>query len=143
MQKSVSMLTKNEIVHRIREVAMTIPSRTVIVEQMPEISSMKQGRVFLREITSRMSSNRPQIVLDCSHVGQVEGYLIHVLLCCLEEAFKRNGDIALAALPSSGRAMLQRAGVDRVFALYETTNDAVNYFRRPADEHPGDVWSAA
>jgi anti-anti-sigma factor len=122
---------------------MSIGSRTVVVEQLPEISSMRQGRVLFREITSYMSNDRPHIVLDCSHVRQVDCSLIHMLLCCLEEAIKRNGDVKLAALLPAAKATLQRAGVDRVFQIYETTNDAVNSFRQPADELHRNVWSAA
>lgn len=122
---------------------MTGRSRTVVVEQLPEISNMKQGRVFLREITGCMSSSRPQIVLDCSHVRQVNRSLIHMLLCCLEEALKRNGDVALAALPAAAKAGLQRAGVDRVFEIYDTTNDAVNSSRQQTRELQRDVWNAA
>jgi anti-anti-sigma factor len=122
---------------------MSVRSRTVVVEQLPEISSMGQGRIFLREITSSMSSDRPHIVLDCSRVRKMDCSLIHMLLCCLEEAIKRNGDVKLAALLPAANATLQRAGVHRVFEIYDTTNDAVNSFRQPADLLPRNVWSAA
>jgi anti-anti-sigma regulatory factor len=137
------MITKGNIAHRIQEEATPPRSRTVVVEQLPEISSMRQGRKYLREITSGMSVDRPHIVFDCCTVRLANDALIHMLLCCLEEALKRNGDVKLAALPPAVEAMLQRAGVDRVFERYNTTNDAVNSFRHPADELPRNVWSAA
>jgi anti-anti-sigma regulatory factor len=122
---------------------MMIASPNLLVEQLSEISGAAQGKVFLREITSRMSSNRPRIVLDCSLVREANRFLIHLLLCCLEEAFKRNGDIALAAVPPTVKVMLLSAGAGRLFEIYETTNDAVKHFRQPLDSLHGDVWSAA
>jgi anti-anti-sigma regulatory factor len=125
------------------EVEMTVRSRTVVVEQLPEIPDMKQGRVFLRELKSCMSNDCPRIVLDCSQVRQVDRPLVHMLLCCLEEALKRNGDVKLAALAPAAKAALQLAEVDRVFQIYDSANDAVNSFRQPAVAVNGDLWSAA
>ncbi len=122
---------------------MTVRSRTVVVEQVPEISSMKQGRVFFLGIKSCMSNDCPRIVLDCSHVRQVDRSLMHVLLCCLEEALKRNGDVKLAGLTPPAKASLQMAGVDRVFEIYDSTNDAVNSFRQPVAGPDHNLWSAA
>jgi anti-anti-sigma regulatory factor len=138
------MITRSKLAHRMHEgVVMPSRSRTVVVEQLPEILSMRQGRLFLREIKNCMCSDRPQIVLDCSHVRQVNSSLIHALLCCLEEAIKRSGDVKLAALLPAAKATLQSAGVDRVFEIYDTTNDAVISFRQPADVLHGNVGSAA
>jgi anti-anti-sigma factor len=126
-----------------REVGMTVRNRTVVVEQVPEIPDMKQSRVFFREIRNCMSNDCPRIVLDCSHVRQVDRFLMHMLLCCLEEALKRNGDVKLAAVAPAAKTILQLAGVDRVFAIYDSINDAVNSFRQPAAGLDRNLWSAA
>lgn len=107
---------------------MTIQMRTVAVSLLPEISSSKQGRKFLREMQERMSNERPCMVLDCSNVRQLDRSALHLLLCCLEEAMKRNGDIKLAALPRSAEGILARTGVGRLFDIYDTTAEAVNSF---------------
>jgi anti-sigma B factor antagonist len=134
---------KSVIVHRILEADMTVRSRTLVIQQVPEIPNMKQGRAFFREIESCMSYDCPLIVLDCSHVRQVDRPLMHMLLCCLEEALKRNGDVKLAALAPAAKAILQLAGVDRVFEIYDSTNDAVSSFRNPATGIDRKIWSAA
>jgi anti-anti-sigma regulatory factor len=54
--------------------------------------------------------------------------VIHLLLHCLEEAMKRNGDVKLAALPPEGAEFLRITGVTRLFDIYETTAEAVNSF---------------
>jgi anti-sigma B factor antagonist len=107
---------------------MTIRNRTLVVEQLPEIVSMEQARAFLPEIKSCMSIDCPRIVFDCSQVLQMNASLIYMLLCCLEETIKRNGDVKLAAMTPAARAILKLTGVNRVFEIYDTTPDAVNSF---------------
>ena len=107
---------------------MTIRNRTLVVEQLPEIVSMKQARAFLPEMKSCMSIDCPRIVFDCSQVLQMNASLIYMLLCCLEETIKRNGDVKLAAMTPAARAILKLTGVNRVFEIYDTTPDAVNSF---------------
>jgi hypothetical protein len=57
--------------------------------------------------------------------------VIHLLLCCLEEAMKRNGDVRLAALRPDVLAALKSAEVDSLFQCFETIGDAVESFHRP------------
>jgi anti-anti-sigma regulatory factor len=65
----------------------------------------------------------------------MDRFAIHMLLCCLEEAMKRNGDVKLAAVSPTARATLEMTRVDRLFEIYETETDAVNSFFRPHFEH--------
>jgi anti-anti-sigma regulatory factor len=82
-----------------------------------------------------MANDRPYIVLDLSKAGVMDRSAIYLLLCCLEEAIKRNGDVRLAAIPLGTRAGLELTGVDRLFEIFGTNAEAVNSFRRlPADE---------
>ena len=92
---------------------------------------MKQGRLFFAELESRMNIGRPSIVLDCSRVRHMDRFAIHMLLCCLEEAMKRDGDVKLAAVSLSARETLELTRVDRLFEIYETESDAVNSYFRP------------
>jgi anti-sigma B factor antagonist len=109
---------------------MTIPKRAVEVRQLPERLSGKQERISLCEIQSCLDVDRPRLVLDCSNLPQLEKPVIHLLLCCLEEALKRNGDIKLAALPAGAQEVLRPTGVDRLFDIHETVANAVNSFHQ-------------
>ena len=116
---------------------MTIQIRAVAVKQLPEKLSVRQGRRFLREMVRCMNVDRPRIVLDCSNVRQMDRPLIHVLLCCLEEAMKRNGDVRLAAIPPGAGAILESTGADRLFDIFDTAAEAENSFHQvPADAVP-------
>jgi|SRR5579871_1754661 len=107
---------------------------SVTVTQLPEKLNMRQGRLFFNELEGRMNIDRPCVVLDCSKVREMDRFAIHMLLCCLEEAMKRNGDVRLAAVSPSARETLELNRVDRLFEVYETEADAVNSFFRPPFE---------
>ena len=104
--------------------------RAVVVKRLPKIKSVKQGRIFLREMQSCMNIDRPRVVLDCSNAYQLDRSVIYLLLCCLEEAMKRNGDVKLAALPAGAGAILERNGAHRLFYIHDTTAEAVSSFHQ-------------
>jgi len=102
--------------------------RRVAVQQLPEQLSGKQGRGFFREVESCLNVDRPRVVLDGSKVQLLDSAGVRVLLSCLEAAMKRNGDVKLAVIPPGAAAVLERARVDHIFEVYESTADAVNSF---------------
>lgn len=108
---------------------MMISARRVMVMRLPEAPGGKQGRLFLRELQTRMDADRPRVVLDCSSVLHLDKAAVHLLFCCLEEAMKRNGDIKLAAVPSGSENTLEITGASRIFEIYATADEAVDGFR--------------
>ncbi len=107
---------------------------TVTVTQLPEKLNVKHGRLFFRELESHMNIDRPSIVLDCSKVREMDRFAIHMLLCCLEEAMKRDGDVKLAAVSPAAREALELVRVDRLFEIYDNEDDAVKSFFQPRFE---------
>lgn len=118
---------------------MRVQPREIAITQLPEIANIKQGRIFRREFESSMNTDRPCIVLDCSRVHQIDRIVIQMLLCCLEEAIKRDGDVKLAAVPPSVRATLELTRIDRLFEIYDTEADAVSSYCQP---HVASAWYA-
>jgi anti-sigma B factor antagonist len=104
--------------------------KSVLVKQLPERLSAKQGRAFFREVEPCLEADRPRVVLDCSKVQQLDSIGIHVLLGCLEEAMKRNGDVKLAAISPGAAAILELTRVDHLFEIFDSTADAVKSFHR-------------
>jgi anti-anti-sigma regulatory factor len=107
--------------------------RLVTIEQLPEITNEDQGRRFLGKIQERMSDRRPGLVLDCSSLSQLDKPVLHLLLSCLEEAMKRNGDARLAAVSPSAQVVLKMIGADRLFQIFASNADAVNSFHQHSD----------
>lgn len=107
---------------------MTIQIRTVTVKQLPDAMSAKEARYFFGEIKKSMDVDRPRMVLDCSRARPFDKAMVYLLLCCLGEAIKRNGDIKLSALPPGSQEIMELTGVNRIFEIYKTAAAAVDSF---------------
>ena len=71
-------------------------------------------------------------VLDCSKVESMGSSAIRLLLRCLEEVMKLNGDVRLAMLHPDANAVLRQMGISRLFESYDTTESAIlSYQLRP------------
>ena len=116
---------------------MIIKMRAVTVHEVPEGVTAASERHFLRDLQAYVETERPRLVLDCSRVQEMDNATVHLILSCLEEAMKRNGDVKLAGLRPEAKATLQFAGVNRLFEMYATTTEAIQSFRhRPASLAP-------
>jgi anti-anti-sigma factor len=107
-----------------------ISGRPVVVMQLPEKLSLEQGRSFFLEVEPCLKADRPRLVLDCSNLRQLDSAGIQVLLHCLEEAMKRNGDVKLAAVPPVAAELLELTKVDSLFEVFDRPADAVNSFNQ-------------
>jgi anti-anti-sigma regulatory factor len=107
---------------------MTVRKRPVAVMQLPERFSRKEAQIFTREVERSMTVTRPYLVLDCSNVQHLDNSMVNLLLHCLEEAIKRNGDVKLAGVPVTDDSILGPA--NRLFEIFDTTAEAVNSFHQ-------------
>src|SRR5215510_3225859 len=73
-------------------------SRPVVVKRMPERVNTRSAREFWQEVEPFLSVDRPQLVFDLSPVVQLDAAGVEVLLRCMSEAHKRDGDLKLASL---------------------------------------------
>lgn len=105
-------------------------TRAVAVKHLPETLNARQAKAFFSDLESHMNVDRPLIVLDCSKVRTMDRSAVHLLLCCLEEAMKRNGDVKLASLPLGSAEVMGLSRLDRLFEVFGTIAEAVNSFRR-------------
>jgi anti-anti-sigma factor len=112
------------------EFRMTLPPRAVSIKHLPEKLDVKRGRLFFRELGSCMNVERPCIVLDCCKVREMDKSTVHLLLCCLEGAIKRNGDVRLAAVSTTAMQSLELGGIARLFRIFDTVDEAVESFQR-------------
>lgn len=109
---------------------MTIRSKTVTVKDLPEKIDRRTEATLLKDLQTAMNVERPAIVLNCSRMREMDTSAIHLLLCSLEGAMKRNGDVRLAALSPLAKEVLRGLGVDRLFRVFETSDQAVESFQR-------------
>ena len=67
--------------------------KPVVVKRLPETVSEPQSRIFFRELEPILDSDRPRIVFDFTGVRTFDSAGVELLLRCMEEAMKRNGDL--------------------------------------------------
>src|SRR5215472_14231316 len=94
--------------------------RVVTVRQAPPELDAQGRRELYSVLQGCMNEDRPRLVLDCRRLQELDPPAIHFLLCCLEEAMKRNGDVKLALVAPGIRASLESIGADRIFEIFET-----------------------
>ncbi|MGB8885441.1 MAG: STAS domain-containing protein [Candidatus Korobacteraceae bacterium] len=107
---------------------MEISSRPVVVKRMPERMNLKQARNFRKEVQPFLTSDRPQVVFDMSQVRHIDAAGIDVLLQCMRDAVKHDGDLKLAALSPHAAIVLELTRTGRLFEIYESSTAAVKSF---------------
>src|SRR5579862_4735219 len=122
-----------------------LTSGPVIIMQLPEELNVREVQAFMREMGPLLESNRPRIVLECSQVRSMDSAGVEMLLRCLEEVLKQDGDLKLAALSPEAEVILELMRVSRVFETFSTSEEAARSFNAiPADAIPQDAsWYSA
>lgn len=103
-------------------------SRPVVVKRMPQRVNMRAAREFLQDVQPLLAADRPQLVFDLAQVQQLDAAGVELLLHCMSEAHKRDGDLKLASLSPQAAVMLELTRTERLFEIYETSADAVRSF---------------
>lgn len=103
-------------------------SRPVIVKRLPNRVNLKEARIFFREMQPILRIDRPQVVFDLSQVRQMDAAGVDVLLQCMGEAMKRDGDVKLAAVSPQAAVILELTRTDRLFEIYNTSTEAARSF---------------
>jgi anti-sigma B factor antagonist len=101
----------------------------VIVMEVPENLSHPEVQAFFVELQPLLQSDRPRIVLDCSQIQHMDSAGIEMMLNCMGEAMKRDGDVKLANLSAASAAILELMRVDRLFEVYSTSEEAIRSFQ--------------
>ena len=135
---------KTQSLNKVGDENMKLRVGAVAVTQLPETLTSKQSRIFFRDLERSMHIERPCVVLDCSKVRVMDRSAIHLMLCCLEEAMKRNGDVKLSSVSPEAREMLKLTRADRLFKTYDTNADATNsFYHRSTHTHSAHKPSSA
>ena len=112
---------------------MTIPSRSVKVHRFPGHVDKKQTEELLEALRCEAELERPCFVLDCSHAKSINETGMFLLLACLEEAMKCNGDVRLASVQPNVAKRLRETGISSLFEIFTTIEAAARSFHKRAD----------
>lgn len=103
-------------------------SRPVVVKRMPEKLNQRQSRAFLQDVQPFLRADRPQLVFDLSQVKQLDSAGVEMLLHCVGEVMKRDGDLKLASPSPEAVLVLELTRTDRLFEIYESSTEAARSF---------------
>jgi anti-sigma B factor antagonist len=103
-------------------------SRPVIVKRVPENLNLKQARAFLEEVKPLLEHDRPQIVFDLSLVRRIDAAGVDMLLQCMKEASRRDGDLKLASLSPQAQIVLDLTRASRLFEIFASSAEAAHSF---------------
>jgi anti-anti-sigma factor len=95
---------------------------------MPARVNQREARSFFRDVQPFLKADRPQLVFDMSLVEQLDSAGIEMLLECMAECMKRDGDLKLASLSPQAATVLELTRTDRLFEIFETSTDAARSF---------------
>src|ERR1700722_17696250 len=101
---------------------------SVFVMELPEQLMHQEAKAILGELNVLLKTDRPHIVLDCGKVRHIDSAGVDMLLHCLHEAMKRDGDLKLAAVSPPSAVVLELMRVDRLFEVFGTTDEAARSF---------------
>lgn len=104
------------------------PNRPVIVMQVPERLYRAEAEAFRNDLQALLEVERPRIVLDCSEITDIDSRGVEMLLHCMDEAMKRDGDVKLAAVGPGSAVILELMKVDRLFEVFDSPDEAVQSF---------------
>jgi anti-sigma B factor antagonist len=90
--------------------------------------NLQQARIFYFEVRPLLEHDRPQLVFDLSAVRRLDAAGIEMLLDCMKEAARRDGDLKLAALSPHAHVMLELTRAGRMFEIFATSAEAVRSF---------------
>lgn len=103
-------------------------SRPVVVKRMPEKMNQREARKFLQDVQPFLTADRPQLVFDLSQVKQLDAAGVEMLLQCVSEVMKRDGDLKLASLSRQAAMVLELTRAGRMFEIYENSTEAARSF---------------
>jgi anti-anti-sigma factor len=90
------------------------------------------ARDFFDCIEGEINRERFRIVVDCSKLSFISSVGLATLLRIHTRMTKRGGNVKLAAVPSAIAMTLQIVRLDRIFALYQSVEEATSAMEREA-----------
>jgi len=109
-----------------------LSKRTVVVVELPKRLTLMHNQTFLVEIRALLNTDRPRIVFDCSQVQEIDRAGTDMLLHCVRQVIRQDGDLTLAAVPAEIMVVLELTCIDRLFEIFESNSDAVESYTRLA-----------
>ncbi len=104
-----------------------MPPSPVTVMQLPDLSDPIAHRSFLREVKKFMDSSRqPRLIVDLSTVGQIAPESIDLLLECVDQAERSDGEVSVAGASRETEVILELTQATSVLNIFPSVLEAAN-----------------
>ncbi len=104
-----------------------MPPSPVTVMQLPDLSDPSAHRSFLREVKKFMDSSRqPRLIVDLSTVGQIAPESIDLLLECVDQAERSDGEVSVAGASRETEVILELTQATSVLNIFPSVLEAAN-----------------
>jgi len=97
---------------------METPSAIMI--KLPEVFGAKEARKLGRELSGKITSEEPCVIVDLSRVKQIDLAGVEGLLHCMEEIAKKDGALQLRGISPEAATMLELTRMNQLFQKFPT-----------------------
>ncbi len=104
-----------------------MPPSRVAVMRMPDFSDPSAHRSFLREVKEFMDSSRQaRLVVDLSTAGQIGPESVDLLLECVDQAERSDGEVSVAGASPETEVILELTQATSVLNMFPSVLEAAN-----------------
>ena len=89
-------------------------------------ASLNESDELKAFIYENCAEESPKMVIDMNNVLYMDSSFIGALVAGLKKVLSRNGEIALANISDDVMALFEMTRLDKVFKIYDNTEEAVN-----------------
>ena len=91
---------------------------TAIMIKLPELFGAKEAKKLCREVSGKITSEEPCVVVDLSRVKKIDLAGVEGLLHCMEEIAKKDGAIQLRGISPEAATMLELTRMNALFQKF-------------------------
>lgn len=93
-------------------------SSSAVVVKLPEAMNAKNARRLGRELKAKLGGSSPFVVLDLSHMKNIDVSGVEGLLRCMSEVAKQDGALQLSGLSPEAATLLELTRLDKLMQKF-------------------------
>lgn len=109
------------------EINVSNQEQVTLVEVSGRVDSMNANQ-FGTALSEQIDDGKTQLVLDLSSVEYMSSAGLREIVTSLKKAKRAQGDLRLAQPSDRVREVLEMAGLDSIFRIYQSQGEAVGSF---------------
>lgn len=98
---------------------------SAIMVKLPEVFGVKEARKLRRELKSKLTSERPSVVVDLSRVKKIGLRGLEGLLACMDEIARQDGALQLGGMSPEAETMLELTRMSGLFQKFPVAQPSV------------------